>query len=426
MDIVFYSLKAISYTITNPAFLVILFILGLVLYSKNRKSRIIEKMILGSERHSALELTLSQIVLGILGGIGASVICTYLGITFKDGSAIVLMFLISVILMMFKPRFICFSYSGAILGLLSLLNILSNEFFLVNKIDILDINIVSLIALVGVLHMVEGFIVAIDGHKGALPVFTNRDNVTIGGFALNRYYTIPMVLLVFMYKEQYYIGEEIAIGNWWPILKGTLNNMQLESLFLSMIPVVAVIGYNSVTFTKSKRSKSFISGSLIFMFGFILVGISQLIIESYFLQLIAIILMPTLHELMIRYERYKEKNDKPKFFNEKLGIRVLEVGKNSLADKMGVKSGDIILTVNGDVIEDEISFPKLLKECGSKIVLKLKRNDEKILEVAYEQISKSERFGIIFVPKKEYQNVSNTKFKDIIKNVMEDKNKDSR
>jgi len=296
----------------------------------------------------------------------------------------------------------------------------------VNKIDILDINIVSLIALVGVLHMVEGFIVAIDGHKGALPVFTNRDNVTIGGFALNRYYTIPMVLLVFMYKEQYYIGEEIAIGNWWPILKGTLNNMQLESLFLSMIPVVAVIGYNSVTFTKSKRSKSFISGSLIFMFGFILVGISQLIIESYFLQLIAIILMPTLHELMIRYERYKEKNDKPKFFNEKLGIRVLEVGKNSLADKMGVKSGDIILTVNGDVIEDEISFPKLLKECGSKIVLKLKRNDEKILEVAYEQISKSERFGIIFVPKKEYQNVSNTKFKDIIKNVMEDKNKDSR
>jgi len=268
MDIVFYSLKAISYTITNPAFLVILFILGVVLYSKNKKSRIIEKMILGSERHSALELTLSQIVLGILGGIGASLICTYLGITFQDSSAIMLMFLISVILMMFKPRFICFSYSGAVLGVLSLLNIFCSEFFLVNKIAVLDINIVSLIALVGVLHMVEGFIVAIDGHKGALPVFTNRDNVTIGGFALNRYYTIPMVLLVFMYKEQYYIGEEIAIGNWWPILKGTLNNMQLESLFLSMIPVVAVIGYNSVTFTKSKRSKSFISGSLIFIFGF--------------------------------------------------------------------------------------------------------------------------------------------------------------
>lgn len=129
MDIVFYSLKAISYTLTNPAFLVILFILGLVLYSKNRKSRIIEKMILGSERHSALELTLSQIVLGILGGIGASVICTSLGITFKDGSAIILMFLISVILMMLNPRFICFSYSGAILGLLSLINTLCSEFF---------------------------------------------------------------------------------------------------------------------------------------------------------------------------------------------------------------------------------------------------------------------------------------------------------
>lgn len=298
--------------------------------------------------------------------------------------------------------------------------------FLVKKINILNINIISLIALIGVLHIVEGVIVTIDGHKGALPVFAKRGNETIGGFALNRYYTIPMVLLVFLFKDQYYIGKEIAIGNWWPLLKGTLDNMQLESLFLSMIPVVAVIGYNSVTFTKSKRSKSFISGSLIFVFGCILVVISQLIIESYILQLIAVIVMPILHEIMIRYERYKEKNDKPMFFNEKQGIRVLEVGKNSLADKIGVKSGDILLTVNGDEIEDEISFPKLLKECGSKIVLKLKRNDEKILEVAYDEISKSERFGIIFVPKKEYENVSNTKFKDIIKNVMEDKNKNSR
>ncbi|WBW99285.1 PDZ domain-containing protein [Oceanirhabdus sp. W0125-5] len=426
MDIVVYSLKAISYTITNPAFLVILFVLGLVLYSKNKKSRMIEKMILGSERHSALELTLSQIVLGILGGIGASIISTSLGITFKDGSAIILMFLISVILMMLKPRFICFSYSGAILGILSLMNILISEFFLVNKIDILDINIVSLIALIGVLHIIEGFIVALDGQKGALPVFTKRENETIGGFALNRYYTIPMVLMVFMVKEQYYFGKEIAIGNWWPILKGTLSNIQLESLMLSMIPVVAIIGYNSVTFTKSKRGKSFFSGSLIFVFGFVLVGISQLIIDSYFLQLIAVIIMPVLHELMIKFERYKEKNDKPRYFNEKEGIRVLEVGKNTLADKIGVKSGDILLSVNGDIIEDEISFPKLLKECGSKIVLKLKRNDEKILEVVYEKISKSERFGIIFVPKKEYQSVSKTKFKDIIKNVIEDKNENSR
>ena len=52
--------------------------------------------------------------------------------------------------------------------------------------------------LVGVLHIIEGSLVMIDGSRGAIPVFTNRDNKIIGGFALKRYWALPIAILILL------------------------------------------------------------------------------------------------------------------------------------------------------------------------------------------------------------------------------------
>jgi hypothetical protein len=78
-----------------------------------------QKMIIGERLSSPLELTISQIVLGIFAGAIGSIILAYCGVIFEGNSGIELIFLISVFLMFWSPRFICFAYSGAALGLIS-------------------------------------------------------------------------------------------------------------------------------------------------------------------------------------------------------------------------------------------------------------------------------------------------------------------
>ena len=421
MDILIYSIRAISYTITNPMFLLVLFLMGVILHGKNKKSRLIEKMILGSQSYSALELTISQIVIGIIGGVCASILCTYLGIAFNDGTAIVVMFIISMILMSINPRFLCFSYSGAMLGVISIINTILYQYLDFEKIRLFDINIVSLIALVGVLHIVEGLMVLVDGHKGSLPVFTKRGEETIGGFALNRYYTLPMALLVFIVNGEVFMSQNIDVGNWWPVLKGTFQNFNLGKLVISIIPVLAVVGYNSVTFTKSKRTKSFVSGLYNIIFGGMMILLSQIAINSLLIQGIVIILMPILHEAMLKLERNVELKGKPKYFNESEGIRVLAVGKNSIAQEIGIKSGDIVLAIDGEQVIDEVNFSDILKKCGDKINFKLKRESGKLEIVTSGRISLNDRFGTIFVPKREYGEGVKSKFKDVMNKVMKER-----
>jgi hypothetical protein len=192
-----YTLKAIAYALTNFYFIVLLAILAFVLYRKNSKIVLMQKMIIGEKINTTLELTISQIVIGIFAGTLASVIMSYLGITFNNNSSVELIFLASIVFMFFNPRFICFSYSGALIGFISiLLNIVSMHFNMPG-LDFLKIDIVSLMSMVAILHFVEGILVVIDGKKGSIPVFTNKSGRIVGGFALQRYWLIPIAIFLF-------------------------------------------------------------------------------------------------------------------------------------------------------------------------------------------------------------------------------------
>lgn len=121
MNLFIYPLRAVAQAIITPPLSVILIIVSMMLYIKNNKTITMQKIILGGSVNSSIELTLSQIVLGIIGGTLGSIILTGLGVVFKDISDIIFLFLTSILLMLIRPRMICFSYSGAILGMLSII-----------------------------------------------------------------------------------------------------------------------------------------------------------------------------------------------------------------------------------------------------------------------------------------------------------------
>lgn len=412
MNILLGTLRTIAATLLDPQLTIILVILAVLLYRQNKKTTVMQKMIIGDSLNSALELTISQIVIGIFAGVFGSLLLSFLGVAFDADSSIFLIFLVSIFFMFWKPRFTCFSYSGAILGFISLfleliskvyagvkINLLGTVINLSN-VDVLKIDIGSLITMIAVLHFVEGLLVIIDGKKGAIPVFTNKNDKIIGGFALRRSWVLPIALF-FIVSNASSLGatQNIPTPNWWPLLKSSSLLHMAKDAAVSMLAYYGVIGYNSITFTKNKEEKAASSGISILIYSLFIFMIAQLAPLGYMYKLAIIIITPAAHELMLNLQRYFELNGAPKYVSSEEGIMVLEVAPNSPAFEMGIKSGDLLVELNDRKIIDEKDILTAGKEGLTYISFKLKRGLGKLHEVSYNKLSRESRLGIVFVPK---------------------------
>lgn len=400
MNILMSTLRAIAYALTEPYLVTFLLILFFILYRKNKKTTIMQRMIIGESVNTPFELTISQIVIGIFAGAFASIIMSYLGIVFDENSSVDLIFLLSIVFMFFNPRFICFAYSGAALAFTSIaLGLISNLFNIPN-LDFLKIDVVSLMTLIAVLHFIEGILIIIDGRTGAIPVFTSRDEKIIGGFAFQRYWALPIAIF-FMLNNATSISTtwQVPLPNWWPLVKNTIPAEILKNAIVALIPFYGMIGYNSITFTKDKKSKTLMSGSLMIVYSIVLFGLAQAAVLNLAFKFLVVVFAPAAHEGIIALQRYMELKGKPKFISGEDGIMVLAVAPNSPANEMGIKSGDILVEVNNKRIENEEKIAEAIRECSNFIWFKVKKVTGKFEQVSYNKLSNNKRLGIVFVPR---------------------------
>ena len=396
MDLVMYSLTTVAKAIVEPIYLLMLIVLGVIFYFKNKRISMIQRMTIGEYLDTPLELTLSQIVIGIIAGAFTSVILTLLGITFNANSAIGFIFFASIIMMFLNQKNMCFSYSGTILAVIGLLiDIISK---ITGKTSLLDINILSLLTLVGVLHITEGILVMMDGSRGAIPVFTNKDDKIIGGFSLNRYWVIPVAILFILGNEE---GASplisVTMPQWWPIIKDTKLLSLLSVLTLSSMPFYGVIGYNAVTFTRKKKVKALLSGICTLIYGISLVAVAQLSNIGFIGEVIAVIYMPMAHKIMMKVQSFMEKNRRYLYVSDEEGISILEVAPSSIAFQLGIRRGDKILAVNGQDVLSEIDVIKAIKENVYGIPIKIKNKAGEVVE--YFVQPKNKRLGMLLVPR---------------------------
>jgi hypothetical protein len=413
MDIALYTIRTIALIITQPISIFGIIVFAYVFYKQNKKTVVMQKMIIGEPLNSPFELTISQIVIGILAGVLGSVILSYLGVMFDEHSAIGLIFLVSLLLMFVNPRYICFSYSGAIIGFIS---VVLNEIAVLNKgvvvslfgqninlsnIDFLKIDVVSLMTLVGVLHIIEGLLVLVDGRKGSIPVFTNRDGNIVGGFALKRYWLLPvtiMVLAVSTGTDGTGAGITLTTPNGWPFINSALTIADVNKVIISILPLFAGIGYNSITFTKDKTQKTLISGGMIFTFGLALAIVAQIGNINFFTKLLVIAFAPIAHEVMLRFAKHIELKGEMKYVSTGDSIMILDVAPNTPAQEMGIKSGDKIIEINNRKIENEEQIINIMTGTSNFFWFKIERPSGQVEEVHYNKMNPGKRLGIVFVP----------------------------
>lgn len=408
--IIQYTLRSLAYTLSDPYWLFILAVLGFMLYRQNKKTTVMQQMILGEKLDSPLELTISQIVIGIVAGVFGSLLLSFIGIMFDVNSMIFLIFVVSLILMFLNPKYICFSYSGALLGVLSLtlaqiskvysgyvISIVGYKINLAN-IDFLKIDIGSLMSLVAVMHYIEGLLVMFDGKTGAIPVFSNRNEKIIGGFAFKRYWALPIAIFMIVHNAgSSGSGEKLMSPNWWPLVKSSAY-ISISSAVLGLTSLYCMVGYNSVTFTKNKTEKTMISGGLIMIYSVLLFIVAQLARFGLIFQAFALIFAPVAHEIMLYIQKYQEVIGEPKYVSNGNGVMVLDVAPNTPAFEMGIKTGDLLIEINDKKIISEDDIFSVTNQAVNFIWFKIKRKNQGIKEVSYNKMNSTKRLGIVFVP----------------------------
>ena len=396
MDLIIHSLKSIAVAIIEPMHLVMLVVFGIIFYLKNVKIVSIQKMTLGEGLNTPLELTLSQIVLGILAGAIGSIVLSVLGVTFSENSGVEFILMISILSLFYKKKYISYAYSSAILGVIGIsLNIISS---ITGMKLFLNVDILSLMTFVGVIYILEGLLIIVDGNRGAIPVFTKKEDKIVGGFSFSRYWPIPIAILMIFNNS--IAGEDSIYSNvasWWPIINNKAVLSLLATAMIASIPLYGIMGYSNVTFTQEKKTKALRCGSAILIYGISVALVAQLASINIVGQIISIIYAPLAFELIMRYEYRVEKKGQCLYVSDDEGIMVLEVTPNSPAYEVGIKRGDKIIEINGQNIKSEGDIFKAARDCILKVPMKVKNNSGQVLEYIIQPRNK--RLGLLLVPK---------------------------
>jgi len=322
----------------------------IIIILQYRRQISLERKLFSSRLHSLSFEVISSLGFGLLGGLLASSLMIVLGVVFNP-TDMLLVWLITLILIMFHIRFLCLSYStgilGVIAGLIQLYETPLRTFidqiavsWLAQGLDIfVDVHIPSLIAITAILHLVEAVLIKLQSSRQATPLFlqTKRGKL-IGGFHIQSAWLLPLFLVVSVNDSSQGLS---LFGSWWPLITGG------TALSLVFLPIPAMIGYSDLTSVYTPKEKSNSAFMYLLIYSLVLLGLA--IGAEYLprMELVAALFAGLGHEAIYKISHRKEDKLPDKFVHPSDGLRVLAVIPGSLADRMGIVSGEIIKKVNG-------------------------------------------------------------------------------
>ncbi|WP_432665960.1 hypothetical protein R9X47_06635 [Wukongibacter baidiensis] len=347
IELITVSLKSVLTIIINPLFWIVL----LLIYIQYRKVAKMEARLLGKVKTSAKARVFASLGVGLIGGLLGTIIVSTLGVAveLKDFQFILPL---AIFLMLINVRYICFSYAGGIISLSSLIFGFPN------------INVSSIIALVAILHLIESILIWIDGYKDPTPVFIEHNKYgTVGGFTLQRFWPIPFAVLLVVLKG----STATDLPNWWPLFIS--SSLSLDNISLQLTVVIAALGYGDIAITSSPREKSKKSSIRLAGYSIILLILTAISSYIYIFKFIAALFAPVAHEALIIYSQREEKRRKPIYKKFHRGLTILDVKKNSIGEKMGIKPGYILLKANDYYINEKDDLLYVLRQIPSHLRL---------------------------------------------------------
>lgn len=314
------------------------------------RRRAVEKRILGQCRTPFWREVAGSAIAGILAGYLGSFILLFLGISISPDGFIYVLFL-ALLLTLLDLRYLCLSYAGGLLALVSLAT------------GAPKIHVTGLMALIGVLHVTESVLILLDGDQQALPVYLRRPEGTVGGYLLQRIWPVPLLLLT-MIDGTGITGKTYATPGWWPLIAATQAGVPPGVLVGIYIPAAAALGYGDLALTGSPRAKALRTSGLLALYSVTLMALAVAAGRYPALAWAAALFSPAGHELVLYLSRRMELYGKPAFGSHPAGVTILAVMPGSRAAGAGLRAGQVITAVNGRQVRSKGELVAALDEAA--------------------------------------------------------------
>jgi len=379
-------LQSLPSSLLNPFFWLVVFIV----WSQYQRTAQLEREMFGSEKISAAEKTLYAVLYGIFGGVLGSLIVMLLGVSITE-AGLVFVWPLAILFAIVDPHLVCFSYAGGIVSLFSLLT------------GLIKIDVAGLMGLVAVLHFVESILIYFAGHINATPVYIKDKRYgVIGGFSLQEFWPVPIMLLTIITGNLPPV-DVVQMPDWWPLIKPPAHILQGNHAVYLMLPVVAALGYGDLALTRTPKKRCISSSFNLLLFSMTLLLLSVLASRYRPFAFAASIFAPVAHELLIVSAKTSERKADPLFIPPVEGERVLDVVKNSPAEKCGLRSGDIIISINGKDLKGPGEFREVLSTYPTYIWMKVLTGEGDIKELEINAFPKGMNdIGVILVPRNSF------------------------
>lgn len=380
-QLVVMMLETLATMLLHPVFWLVVLLVGL---QNRRLARVRVKLTGAARQQPVWGQTLQATLQGVLGGLVGSLLMVMIGVSLSQ-IGIGFLWVLAVILMLVHPRLLCFSYAGGLLSLSYLL------------LGFPQVEVPALIGLVAILHMVESVLIMLSGHMGAIPVYARHvSGRVVGAFNLQRFWPIPVVaLLVVGVVADPAAQGLLAMPEWWPLLRPPVALDPDHTLF-ALIPVAAGLGYGDLALSASPVAKSRRAAWNLGIYSLLLLGLAVAASRMQGLEIVAALAAPLGHEFLIRASWKAEINGKPLFVNVAHGLAVLDTVRGTPADRLGLRTGDILLRVNKEPVYSRYDLAYALQAEETGVMVEYQRQEQLATVSVYRK--PGEAFGLIPVP----------------------------
>lgn len=347
-----------------------------------------------------------SVFFGLLAGFAGSLISVAIGITVSS-ETFQYLFAVMLILMFINIRFVCFSYAAAILVFVNLV------------FHSPGLDVPSLLALAGIIHLMESVLVYFNSGKDSMPVFVRYGRGIAGGYVIQKFWPVPVVFLTMLLQGGNTGAGILGDTVWWPAFLQGKALAGLSSLALDC--GLAVVGYSNFALTKLPEKRSRETAYQIFAYSLILLACAYASVHIYFFKIVGAVALVALHEIIILYGRYREMHGEPLFLPSRQGVKILETLPGGHAERMGLKGGDTILSINGNAIRTEAGIAGILEDYPNFIWVSVldDKGAERIFEFKCYPGGMGD-LGIIIVPRETEvtYNISSFESIDIVRNLV--------
>ena len=224
------------------------------------------------------------------------------------------------------------------------------------------ISVPHVMALVAVLHLLEALLIYLTGSIYALPIYVaTKEGRVVGGYNLQKFWPMPLVLLFAgVYPDPQIIKGVVSMPDWWPLLKPGLSALEGEIVY-SLIAIPAILGYGDIALSATPREKTRIAAWELAGYSVLLLFLAIGAGYYPFLAYPAALFGPLGHEFVIYLGQKREACREPIFVLSANGVKLLYVQRKSPLAKVGVKAGDILLTINGVAVHENNEIKAIME-----------------------------------------------------------------